>query len=447
VRLKDKLALLSRRAEDTVAVRHEHVVLDQVVHSLQDGEAARRERIARLRSLIGEVADRARHTGQLESSPKARRGQKTLPVGELRETASGPLHVVETFLEPDHCHGRVAVRGALSVDAGLVAKLALDPKLEGLDLSRMLLLDTETTGLAGGTGTVPFLIGLAFFEDGALKVEQLFLRQLGQERPMLTYLAERLAGASCVVSYNGKAFDWPLLRTRSILNRVPLAEPPAHLDLLHCARRLLKAKLESVRLCEVERELLGHYREDDVHGSAIPQFYLDYLRGGEVDPMLSVLEHNASDLIGLAAILPRMVSHFAEVRAGDDPIEHLAFAKVALRARDYERAEAFARAAVDGGGADALARQAHQVVAASSRKRGDVASSVAALVACLARTRNAFEAATVHYALAKVYEHGLKDFRAAHRHALYTLDIEGPKAHGRRLGRLRRKLLLAVRPA
>jgi len=443
VRLKDKLALLSRRGEDTVAAREEHAVRDQVAHALDDGEAARRERIARLRSLIGEVADRARHTGQLESQRDKRRARAraTLPVGELRDTAHGTLHIVETFLAPDHCHGRVAVRGALSVDAGLVAKLALDPKLEGLDLSRMLLLDTETTGLAGGTGTVPFLIGLAFFEDGALKVEQLFLRELGEERPMLAYLAERLERASCVVSYNGKTFDWPLLRTRSILNRVPLAEPAAHLDLLHCARRLLKAKLDSVRLCEVERELLGHYREDDVHGSAIPLFYLDYLRGGEVEPLLSVLEHNASDLIGLAAILPRMVSHFEEVRAGDDPIDHLAFAKVALRARDYERAEAFARAAAGGGAAGALVRQAHQVVASSSRKRGDIMAAASALVACLEHTPTGPEAAIVHHALAKLYEHALKDLRAAHRHALHTMDAEGADAHGRRLGRLRRRLL------
>jgi hypothetical protein len=310
-----------------------------------------------------------------------------------------------------------------------------------VDWSRMLLLDTETTGLSGGTGTVPFLIGLGYFEDGALKVEQLFLRQLGEERPMLAYLAERMAKASCIVSYNGKSFDWPLLRTRSILNRVPLAEPVAHLDLLHCARRLLKSKMESVRLAEVERELLGHYREDDVHGSAIPLLYLDYLRGGEVSPLLAVLEHNASDLIGLAAILPRIASHFAEVRSEDDPSEHLAFAKVALRARDFQRAEAFAHAVTSGGARVALVREAHELVATSSKRRGDVGGAVAALHASLERAETAEQAALVHHALAKVYEHSLKDWSAAHAHARHTLAIEGPDAHGRRIGRLRRKLL------
>jgi len=445
VRLRDKLARLPQPSRFSDDIPDEHAVREGVVRAFDDGDGARLDRIARLRTMIGQVANRAQHTGQasLRRAP-GRRGPEPLPVGETRQTPDGPLHVIETFLEPGHCHGRVAVRGALSVDASIVAKLALDPKLASVDLSRMIMLDTETTGLAGGTGTVPFLIGLAYFEEGALKVEQLFLRQLGQERPMLAHLAERLAQASCIVSYNGKAFDWPLLRTRSILNRVPLPEPVAHLDLLHCARRLLKPKLDSVRLCEVERELLGHYRSDeDVPGSLIPLLYLDYLRGGDVKPLLGVLEHNASDVIGLAAILPRMASHFSEVCSQDDPIDHLAFAKVAMRARDFERAEAFARAATGGGGASAVVRDAHQVVAATSRKRGDLGAAVRALLACLERTETALQAAFVHHALAKIYEHDLKDFGAAHRHARHTLEIEGPLAHGRRIGRLRRKLLAA----
>jgi hypothetical protein len=288
---------------------------------------------------------------------------------------------------------------------------------------------------------VPFLIGLAFFEEGALKVEQLFLRELGQERPMLAYLAERLAQASCIVTYNGKAFDWPLLRTRAILSRVPLCEPPAHLDLLHCARRILKGRLESVRLSEVERALLGHYREDDVHGSAIPTLYLEYLRGGEAEPLRAVIEHNASDLIGLAAILPRLCEHFAEVRKEDDPHDHLAFAKVALRAKDFERAESFARAAAQSTDQDALACEAHGVFASSSRKRGDAAAAIEALHASLERARTIEEVAATHLALAKLYERAAKDARKAYAHALHTMEVEGPEAHGRRLGRLHRKLL------
>ena len=159
MRLKDKLARLAQPAAQAGALAQELVVREEVVRSFDDDDAARLERIARLRSMIGEVADRARHTGEpiaarAVGTTRKGRQQAALPVGALRDTPDGPLHVVETFLPPDHCHGRVAVRGALTVDAALVAKLALDPKLEAVDLTRMLLLDTETTGLAGGTGTV-----------------------------------------------------------------------------------------------------------------------------------------------------------------------------------------------------------------------------------------------------------------------------------------------------
>jgi uncharacterized protein YprB with RNaseH-like and TPR domain len=396
------------------------------------------DRIARLRSLIAGVSER---DGSGVQRGVRRRGPLPLPVGELRDTAHGPVHLIETYLPPTHCHGRVEVRRALAVQAQLVSTLALDPRLGDVDFTRMLLLDTETTGLSGGTGTVPFLIGLAFFEDGALKVEQLFLRELGQEKPMLAYLAERLSQASCIVSYNGKAFDWPLLRTRSILSRVPLREPPAHLDLLHCARRILKGRLDSVRLAEVERAMLGHYREDDVAGALIPSLYLEYLRGGDVEPLRAVVEHNASDLIGLAAILPRLVEHFAEVRREDDPHDHLAFAKVALRAKDFARAESFARAAAEYTDHDALACEAHGVLASSSRKRGDARAAIAALHAALERSRTAEQAAALHCALSKLYERGAKDPLKAYAHARHTLEAEGPDAHGRRLGRLHRRLL------
>jgi uncharacterized protein YprB with RNaseH-like and TPR domain len=129
-----------------------------------------------------------------------------------------------------------------------LAQLALNPELESIDLRRALFFDTETTGLAGGTGTVPFLIGIAWFEDESMRIQQLFLPEMGKEAPMLHWLRERVQQSSCVVSFNGKAFDWPLLRTRFVLNRVPAPSLPPHLDLLHCARRVLRPRLQSVRL-------------------------------------------------------------------------------------------------------------------------------------------------------------------------------------------------------
>ncbi|HMI93637.1 MAG TPA: ribonuclease H-like domain-containing protein, partial [Polyangiales bacterium] len=294
-------------------------------------------------------------------------------------------------------------------------------------------------------GTVPFLIGLAYFEQGALKVEQLFLDELGGEAPMLHHLAERLARTSVLVSYNGKAFDWPLLRTRFVINRVAVPALPPHLDLLHCARRLLRPRMSSVRLVDVERALLGFYREDDVAGAEIPGLYLDWLRAGDADALRPVLVHNEQDVIALAALIDRLCARYASVQPSADPDEHLACARVALKARDWERAHGFARAAADGGGAAALTHDAHALCATVAKKRGDASRAAEAWLLALAQSVRGERIATAHLALARLYERELSDLPRAYAHARHTLEAEGARAHGRRLGRLSRRLLKQTR--
>jgi uncharacterized protein YprB with RNaseH-like and TPR domain len=411
------------------------------------GPADRAERIAQLRALIADVIAREPLPARSGANEVAReiaalppRDRALLP-GEVRDTEHGPLRLIERWLLPQHCHGRVAVAGALAADVAVLAQLAFDPALQAADLSRLLILDTETTGLSGGTGTVPFLIGLAFFESGVLKVEQLFLDELGGEAPMLHHLRQRLASASMVVSYNGKAFDWPLLRTRFLLNRVALPPLPPHLDLLHCARRLLRPRMDSVRLVDVERALLGFYREDDVDGSEIPALYLGYLRTRDPRDLLPVLTHNAHDVIALAALLERLCTRYASVQQSADPDEHLACARVALKARDLGRAQAFARAAADGGGDAVLSRAAHALCAQVAKKRGDTLDAASAWLRALELQASAANNAQVHLALARLYERDLRDLPRAYAHARWTWPAEDARAHGRRLGRLHRRLL------
>ena len=127
--------------------------------------------------------------------------------GQRRETEHGELHLIDEQLEPHHHHGRAPIAEALHVSTERLAQLALDPSLDGIDLQRALFFDTETTGLAGGTGTVPFLIGIGWFEGQSMRIQQLFLPELGREAPMLHWLRERVQQSSCLVSFNGKAFD------------------------------------------------------------------------------------------------------------------------------------------------------------------------------------------------------------------------------------------------
>jgi len=409
----------------------------------QDGngvvDGVRDERIDRLRALIGDAKARADRRVERHGEAQRDPAWAALP-GRSHETEHGAFHFVERWLDPDHRHGHVPVRDALKVSAEIVGKLALDTTLCELDLSRMLIVDTETTGLAGGTGTVPFLIGLAWFDDGVLKLEQLLAKNLGQEAAMLRFLSQRVAKATCLVTYNGKSFDWPLLRTRYIMNRVPAPTPPPHLDLLHCTRRILKPRLRVVRLQDIETQLLGFHREDDVPGAEIPELYFRFLRGAPADSLSGVVEHNANDVIALAAMLAKLTEHFTDVHDADDPRDHLAFANVAARADDETRALRFARAAVDGGGDAETAVGAWSLTAKLARRRGDHGAAIDALLAALQVSDTAEASAGLHLSLAKLYEHKLRRFDAAYQHAHHTECAEGAELHRKRIERLQRRL-------
>ncbi len=180
------------------------------------------------------------------------------------------------------------------------------------DPERWLFLDTETTGLAGGTGTYAFLIGLAWWDAGGLQVEQFFMRDFAEEHSLLQELSQRVAERPVLITFNGKSFDWPLLENRFTMTRsIAVPKLAAHLDLLHPARALWKLRLGSVRLVELERHVLdaprlGWHRENDVSSALIPQFYFDYLRGGPAEPLGGVVRHNQMDLRGLAALFGKM---------------------------------------------------------------------------------------------------------------------------------------------
>ncbi len=180
------------------------------------------------------------------------------------------------------------------------------------DPSKWLFLDTETTGLAGGTGTYAFLVGLAWWDAGGLQVEQFFMRDFTEEYSLLQELAARVIERPVLLTFNGKSFDWPLLENRFAMTRA-IAAPKlaAHLDLLHPARALWKLRLGSVRLVELERYVLdaarlGWRRENDVESALIPQHYFDYLRGGPTQPLAGIVRHNQLDLRGLAALFVKM---------------------------------------------------------------------------------------------------------------------------------------------
>jgi uncharacterized protein YprB with RNaseH-like and TPR domain len=179
-----------------------------------------------------------------------------------------------------------------------------------------LFLDTETTGLAGGTGTTPFLVGLATIDGGVVTVEQYFLRRLSGEPAMLEALRDRLSEAETLVTFNGRRFDWPILEARFVLSRIRLAPPAEHTDLIGVGRRLWYRPLGTYRLTAIERHALGIERVDDVDAARIPGMYLEYLRTGDAQPLEPVFAHNRQDVLCLLHLRHRLRRW---ISGGEDP--------------------------------------------------------------------------------------------------------------------------------
>jgi hypothetical protein len=275
-----------------------------------------------------------------------------------------------------------------------------------------------------------------------LIVEQMLLERPGLEVPMLQRLAQRLREASVIVSYNGKSFDWPLLRTRFILNRVAAPEVSAHLDLLHCARRVYKPRLGQVRLVHLEEEVLGFTRSDDIGGEAIPETYLGYLRGRvPAQALAPIVSHNRFDLVALAAILGEIARRFS-VEHVQDVRDQLGYARVAARADDVERAQRLAERAAERDVRGDLAPQALYLSGQLALSRGDLDGAIAAFVrsveACAGEPTGA---ARAHLSLAKLFEHKRKQFVQALVHARHTAPAEGEDACQRRVARIERRVL------
>src|SRR5229473_1169583 len=248
------------------------------------------------------------------------------------------------------------------------------------DPEKWLFLDTETTGLAGGTGTYAFLIGLAWWDAGGLEVEQFFMRDFGEEHSLLQELSQRVTKRPVLVTFNGKSFDWPLLENRFAMTRC-IAAPrlAAHLDLLHPARALWKLRLGSVRLVELERHVLdaprlGWHRENDVSSALIPQFYFDYLRGGPAEPLAGVVRHNQMDLRGLAALFCKMNALLSAAPDATSEIESLdlfGLSRFLQRRGDSERAHSACTQALDAGLPAEFLPKARRDLALMAKRRGE----------------------------------------------------------------------------
>jgi len=337
--------------------------------------------------------------------------------GEVIETAQGRHFETEKLYERHRRHG--------SADIGSLAELPEDllTAISGgatppVSPSEWAFLDTETTGLAGGSGTCAFLVGIGRITPEGFRVRQFFMRDYCEEASLLDAVARHLAPFRVVITYNGKTFDQPLLETRYRLNR---SRPPfgklEHLDLLHGARRLWKLRYESCRLVDLENQVLGFERQGDVPGALIPYLYFEYLRTHRAARLLPVFHHNALDILTLACLTGIVPLAFKD--AFKDP-ENLPFrhgseiagiARWLREAGDLEQARALFRRAIQAGMPDELMFRTLWDLAALERKLGAEEQAVA-IWNDLAATRNPFRVPALEE-LAKHHEHRQKDLPRA----------------------------------
>ncbi|HEX7813766.1 ribonuclease H-like domain-containing protein [Dyella sp.] len=264
--------------------------------------------------LLGKLRGLRNQAGLMAPPP-----QKALPPELRRLLATRQRHAGPSRLaaaEDRHVHGEEIAPGLRLVETFFewpAPADLIDVRFARIDVpierSRLLHFDTETTGLAGGTGTRAFMIGAADWIDTRLRLRQLTITSLGAESAMLRHFAGWIDTHSVLVSYNGKCYDAPLLATRYRLAR--MANPLAgllHVDLVHPVRRHWKGAWENCKLATAERQLLGVVREDDLPGSQAPAAWLSYLRGGAATDLRRVAEHNAQDLKSLAGVLRYMAA-------------------------------------------------------------------------------------------------------------------------------------------
>ncbi len=272
-------------------------------HLGEDGSRAENSRIVEaLRRMISRMEEGADHH---ERQPAEKVEIQDIVEGVFEETPHGDVFVASTEVSLTNWRGDSGpvIEGTNQTVPPLLARIARNEALSGRRLSEFVYLDTETTGLATTSGTYAFLTGLGYVDGDSFRVDQLFMRDYGVEPAYLWLLGERLAKFAGVVTYNGRAFDIPLLQARFITNRVfdpPI--PASHLDMLGPARRLWRTRGSGCRLTELESEVLGVSRQGDVPGHLIPNIYFQAVRSGNAAPLQAVFYHNMEDILSLAGL-------------------------------------------------------------------------------------------------------------------------------------------------
>ncbi len=340
-------------------------------------------------------------------------------------------------------YGKVRLGDWLSLRPGALEVIAGDGRFAAVDPRRVVFFDSETTGLAGGTGTIPFMLGFGWFAGEAFAARIFVLLNLDREAEFLEAVGRFLEEQdfAAVVTYNGKAFDMPLLETRCILQRrrPPFQDLP-HLDFLFPARTIWRNTFDSRKLGYLGEMLLGLSREDDVDGADIPALYFSFLRSRAFSLLEPVVEHNAMDLVGLAAVVLLGALYLDDHSLTGDGGEIFGLGRLCERAGLLERAEELYKAARESSSRDdvsALAARRLSVLLKKKRLYDEALELWQQLAA--GHDARAQRELSVHF------EHRERDFVTALRYVEQAIDEGGltparQREMEKRLQRLRKKI-------
>lgn len=325
-------------------------------------------------------------------------------IGYIRQTSLGDIWVVDWQYDRGYLHGNCELTLHDSIHE------LLDPTLSAFNPAVSTVIDTETTGLAGGTGTYAFIMGAGFWQDDKFIVRQYIMRDFNEEPAQLMALAEDFTGN--VITYNGKCFDIPLLTNRYRLHRFDSPfEKADHLDMLFPARRIWKRSLSGFKLTQIEENILGYARTDDIPSHLIPSIFFDYLQSRNEELLYPILHHNRDDILSLyilACTASDKITECCEVGSNDDSLL-LSLADICFNLKRYEFAISLTDKIKSGFASKEIVKQASLLKAFALKKTGKWSEAIQAF-------SGVNEVAPEYNSLiemAKLYEHKLKDPKQA----------------------------------
>lgn len=334
----------------------------------------------------------------------------SLVAGGFLHTRRGDVFVAEQSFPSAHFYGNSTLLSSFPLS--LISQWANDPTVSNLPVSKFAFLDTETSGLSGGTGTYAFLVGAARFIEDQFVLKQFFMRDPAEEPALLEGLADFLAPCKALVTFNGKAFDAPLLKTRYTLYQTPIPFSNfSHVDLLPLARRLWRDRLESRALKYLEEHVLGFTRSsEEVPGYEIPWLYFDYLRTGDARPLAGVFYHNAMDVTAMAALLAHMNDMLENPYDGrvQHGLDFVALGKLFEDLGHLDQAARLFERGLESPMGEADFHVAVKRLSILQKRRGDYAEAVR-LWERAAKAGHVY----AHIELAKYHEHKTRDVKAA----------------------------------